>query len=257
MLAEVEFIMLLEVENVSLRLDRKPVLQDLNLAVAEGSIHSILGVNGVGKSTMASLLMGLGGLRPDSGKIRFRGEDITDAPITARAQLGLTLAWQAPASFEGLTVEDYLTLSGRRTEKPQEPADLLGMVGLAPDQYQKRFVDDHLSGGERRRIELAAVVAMQPRLAILDEPDSGIDFLSLDEITNVIRTLSMRGTAVLLITHREEMALMASEASLMCAGTVIVSGEPYAVTDYYRNHCDECKHPNVPVLNGVRNELQR
>jgi len=102
---------------------------------------------------------------------------------------------------------------------------------------------------------LAAVVAMRPRLAILDEPDSGIDFLSLDEITGVIRYLSTQGSAVLLITHREEMALMASQASLMCAGTVIATGEPYSVTNYYRAHCDDCKHPNLPDLLRIANEL--
>ncbi len=256
--------MLLDVQNVTLALGDNPVLTGLSLKVAEGTIHSVLGVNGVGKSTLASLLMGLQGLRPDSGKIFFAGVDITDATVTERARLGLTLAWQAPASFEGLTVRSYLEISGRHAKRPEAPSlddsaptgRLLEMVGMEPSAYLDRFVDEHLSGGERRRIELAAVVAMRPRLAILDEPDSGIDFLSLDEITGVIRSLSLQGTAVLLITHREEMALMANEASLMCAGSVLYAGEPHAVTAYYRGHCDECKHPNLPDIDGELNALK-
>ena len=250
--------MLLEVENISVTLDKNPVLRNLNLQVAEGSIHSILGVNGVGKSTLAALLMGLGGLRTESGRILFAGHDISDASITERARLGLSLAWQSPASFDGLTVQDYLSLSGRRAggEEGVDDPRLLEMVGLAPRSYLDRFVDDTLSGGERRRVELAAVVAMRPRIAILDEPDSGIDFLSLDEITTVIRHLSLTGSAVLLITHREELALMATEASLMCGGMVIASGEPHAVTTYFRAHCDECKHPNVPDMDKTLNELR-
>jgi len=248
--------MLLEVQNVSLILDDQPVLRDLSLRVAQGNIHSILGVNGVGKSTLAALLMGIQGYTPSSGRILLDGEDITAASITERARRGLTLAWQAPASFEGLTVRDYLMLSGRHAQGNGDIGQILLQVGLTPAKYLDRCVDEHLSGGERRRIELAAVVAMRPRLAILDEPDSGIDFLSLEEITDVIRHLSMQGAAVLLITHREEMALMANEASLMCAGMIIASGDPYDVTNYFRSHCDECKHPNVPDLNGVIDERQ-
>jgi len=252
--------MLLEVQDINLTLDEQPILYKLNLKVAEGHIHSILGVNGVGKSTMAYLLMGLQGLRPDKGRILFDGEDITQASITERARRGMTLAWQAPASFEGLTVRHYLDLSGSRARqngKDEKIAQSLSMVGLAPEQYLDRFVDERLSGGERRRIELASVVNMQPRLAILDEPDSGIDFLSLEEITNVIRYMSLQGSAVLLITHREEMALMANQASLMCAGQVIASGDPHTVAQYFRDHCDDCKHPNIPDLNGEINELQQ
>jgi len=249
--------MLLEVQDVSLTLDDQLILNELNLQVKEQNIHSILGVNGVGKSIMAALLMGLQGMRPDKGHIFFDGEDISQTSITERAQRGLTLAWQTPISFQGLTVRHYLRLSGRQANTNGDIEEGLQMVGLKPSQYLDRYVDDHLSGGERRRIELAAVVIMRPRLAILDEPDSGIDFLSLDEIVDVIQRLNREGTTVLLITHREEMANMAHQASLMCAGMVIATGDPEDVTAYFREHCDECKTPNLPDLKEVANELQR
>jgi Fe-S cluster assembly ATP-binding protein len=201
--------------------------------------------------------MGLNGLRPDAGQILLDGADITHSPVTERARRGLTLAWQSPVAFDGLTVRDYLSLSHRnaRTDDHNVEEDLR-RVGLSPDRYMDRLLDEHLSGGERRRIELAAVVAMRPRLAILDEPDSGIDFLSLDEIAGVIRYLSTQGAAVLLITHREEMALMASQSSLMCAGTILATGEPHAVTAYFRQHCDDCKRPNLPDLARIAHELR-
>ena len=252
--------MLLDVQDVNLTLDEQPILYKLNLKVAEGHIHSILGVNGVGKSTLAYLLMGLQGLRPNTGRILFDGEDITQASITERARRGMTLAWQAPASFEGLTVRHYLKLSGNQAGsngKEERIPQSLRMVGLTPEQYLDRFVDERLSGGERRRIELASVVNMQPRLAILDEPDSGIDFFFLLAITNVIRHMRLQGSAGLLTIHREEMALMANQSSLMCAGQVIASGDPHAVAQYFREHCDDCKHPNIPDLNGEINELQQ
>jgi Fe-S cluster assembly ATP-binding protein len=249
--------MLLEVQDVSLTLDNQLILDDLNLHVNERDIHSILGVNGVGKSMMAALLMGLHGIRPDKGHIFFAGEDISQTSITERAQRGLTLAWQTPVSFQGLTVRHYLKLSGRQANTDGDIEEGLQMVGLSPSRYLDRYVDDHLSGGERRRIELAAVVIMRPRLAILDEPDSGIDFLSLDEIVDVIQRLNQEGTTVLLITHREEMANMAHRASLMCAGMVIATGEPRDVTAFFREHCDECKNPNLPDLKVVANELRR
>ena len=248
--------MLLEVENVTLHVGELPILEGFSLGLEEGEIHSLLGVNGVGKSTLGNLIMGMQGLQPDAGRILLNGDDISSLSITQRAQRGVTLALQAPASFEGLTVERYLELSGRSVGSNGRVGDYLELVGLAPDYYLDRYVDERLSGGERRRIELASVAAMHPRLAILDEPDSGIDFLSLGEITGLIERMNRQGSAILLITHREEMALMAHRSSLMCAGQVIAAGAPSEVAAYFREHCDTCRSPNRPHKNGVPDELQ-
>ena len=119
-------------------------------------------------------------------------------------------------------------------------------VGLEPSAYLDRAVDATLSGGERKRVELAAVLAMQPRLAILDEPDSGIDALSLDFIKGVIRTLVREGASILLITHHEEVAAMADRASVLCAGMVLKTGQPEEAARLFRNHCQPCGHVNQP-----------
>jgi Fe-S cluster assembly ATP-binding protein len=109
------------------------------------------------------------------------------------------------------------------------------MVGLHPELYLHRMVDKSLSGGERKRIELASILALHPKLAILDEPDSGIDMLSTQDIINVINVFKKNGSSVLLITHREEISLIADTASQMCRGKIVCSGNPEKVAQYYKS----------------------
>lgn len=230
---------ILRIENLTLSLNGRDILKNLSLSVKEGIIKSVLGSNAAGKSTLASVIMGLGGYTPQRGKIIFMGVDITDYPIWERARMGLTLAWQEPARFEGLTVRDYI-LSGMKEKDESVVEESLRLVMLEPKDYLRRPVDRTLSGGERKRIELASVFAMKPRLAILDEPDSGIDILALDNIVEMIREMKKRGTTVLLITHREEVAGIADETSLMCSGFIIKEGKPDEVCEYFKNRCVPC-----------------
>lgn len=216
------------------------MLDGLGLSLPAGRVHALVGTNGTGKSTLACLVMGCEGYRPASGEIVFDGRVINGLGIHERARLGITMAWQEPVRFEGIGVGDYLAL-GRG-----EPASCLEMVGLEPGLYLERMVDASLSGGERKRIELASVLSLEPRLAILDEPDSGIDMLSLDDIISVIGAFKGMGTAVLLITHRQEVVLVADRASQVCGGRIVCEGNPERVAEYYRSRkclvCDgrEC-----------------
>jgi Fe-S cluster assembly ATP-binding protein len=196
-----------------------------------GEIHALLGTNGTGKSTLAYLIMGCEAYRPSSGEIRFEGRIINDLKIHGRAAIGITMAWQEPVRFEGISVRDYLTLINKGTD----PSQYLDMVGLSPELYLERMVDKCLSGGERKRIELASILALQPKLAILDEPDSGIDMLSTQDIINVITLFKQHGSSVLLITHREEIALIADRASQICRGGIVYSGSPREVAEYYKS----------------------
>lgn len=228
---------ILDVQHLTLAIDGREILSAINLTVNAGEVHALLGGNGAGKSSLAYAIMGCSGYRPSSGSILFDGRPITDEPIHRRAQAGITLAWQEPARFEGLTVRDYLRL-GRPERDPEKS---LKRVGLAPEDYLDRPVDKTLSGGERKRIELAAVLAMKPRLAILDEPTAGIDLASLDTIAEVIESLTRHGSAVLLITHREDLALRADCATQLCDGQVICEGPASVVTqNYKRHHCHQC-----------------
>jgi Fe-S cluster assembly ATP-binding protein len=227
---------LLEVEDVWLQRPGAEVLRGVNLTVRRGEIHALLGLNGSGKTSLALTLMGAGGYRPERGRIVFDGQDITGLPVTERARLGLTLAWQEPARFEGLPAADYLAL-GMKEPSRESIEEALTAVALSPAAYLSRTVNSALSGGERKRIELAAVYAMHPRLAILDEPDSGVDVLCIGDIMALIHRMASEGTSVLLITHRDEMAEVADTASLMCGGAVVDTGTPVEVREYFAQRC--------------------
>ncbi len=239
-------ISVLDLVGVTLSIGGKPILHDLNLHVLPGEIHAILGMNGTGKSTLASLIMGLSGFSPTSGNVVFQGEDITSLSISGRAKRGITLAWQEPARFEGLTVKEYLELGKLRSPGGPQPAECLVRVGLPPGRYLQRTVDATLSGGERKRVELASILSMNPRLSILDEPDSGIDALSLNRILEAVRILAKNGASVLLITHQNEIAASADRASSLCDGTILRTGEPLAIGRFFQNHCRECPHGSTP-----------
>jgi len=237
---------MLEVKNLRLTLNGHSILQGINLEVQKGEIHAILGVNGAGKSSLAYCLMGSGGYRPQEGRIRFLEKDITNLSITERAKMGLTLAWQESARFEGLSGKEYLSLGMKNREDSKRITHALESVALNPKEFLGRAVDKTLSGGERKRIELASVIAMRPRLAILDEPDSGIDMLSLDDILNVIKRMRKEGSTILLITHREEMASISDRASLMCDGLIVKTGKPKEEMNYFKLHCKPCPTHKFP-----------
>ena len=228
---------LLELDDISYRTAEKVILAGLALTVAAGEVHALLGTNGTGKSSLAYLIMGCEGYAPSGGSIVFAGQTINPLKLYERARLGISLAWQEPVRFEGLSVRDYLLLR----EKDGDAAAALRLVGLEAELYLRRLVDKSLSGGERKRIELASLLTLKPRCAILDEPDSGIDMLSTADILNVINAFKERGTAVLLITHREEIALQADRASQLCGGKVVCSGPPAQVAAFYKERrCQLC-----------------
>ena len=222
---------LIEMKGLTFNAGEKKILDDFSMTIEDSEVHALLGTNGTGKSTLAYLIMGCEGYNPTSGKILFEGKVINGLKIHERAKLGITMAWQEPVRFEGISVRDYLTLNN----KDLDPAHYIGMVGLHPELYLHRMVDKSLSGGERKRIELASTLALHPKLAILDEPDSGIDMLSTQDIVNVINAFKEHGSSVLLITHREEIVLIADRASQICNGRVVCSGNPEKVAEYYKS----------------------
>lgn len=229
---------LLDLHDLRLRLGDHELLRGVNLAVNEGEVHVLLGANGAGKSSLAYAVMGCEGYASSGGDIRFDGERLNDLPLHERARRGIALAWQEPARFEGLRVVDFLRLG---LAQGQEPADCLAAVGLDPQEYLSRPLDRTLSGGERKRVELAGILALKPRLAILDEPTAGIDLLSMEGILAVIAALRSNGSAVLLITHHEVAAEGADRASQLCAGRIVRAGAPEDVIKHYKARlCARC-----------------
>ena len=235
---------ILRLDKTSLNLEGKQILKGINLSVEGGTIHSILGSNAAGKTSLAYLIMGCGEYIAQSGKICFMEMDITNLSVSERARLGITLAWQEPARFEGLTVRDYISV-GMPVKNDLLIRDALGQVLLDSDSYLDRGVDKTLSGGERKRIELAAIFAMQPKLVIMDEPDSGIDILALDHIVDMIKKLKAQGSTVVLITHRQEVAEIADRTSLICSGCLVKEGKPNEVSAYFKEKCIPCPTKNI------------
>ena len=235
---------LLEINNLSFQIGGKTIFDGLNLALEPREIHALIGTNGSGKSSLAYLILGCEEYAPTSGEILFEGNSISALKLHERARLGITLSWQEPARLEGLSVMDYLRLGNRYADS----ADFLRKVGLAPEQYLQRNIDKTLSGGQRKRIELASVLALRPKLALLDEPDSGIDLLSIGEIAEVIHSFKDVGASLLLITHREEMVRIADRASQLCGGKIVLTATPAEVAEHYKSRrctvCDgkECHH---------------
>ncbi|MHA1283409.1 MAG: ATP-binding cassette domain-containing protein [Promethearchaeota archaeon] len=220
--------MLLELQNVTIpTIDNdKIIVNNASFGVKENSIHAIIGPNGSGKSTLAYAIMGLENYRLTQGKIIFDGKDITNMSITDRAKLGITLAWQEPARIDGLSVEKYISLGIKdKSNLRKKVIEALEIVNLEPDSYLHRTIDESLSGGERKRVELAAAVAMRPRLIILDEPDAGLDMIVIEDFINIFNKIKDLKMTILLITHREDIGLVADTGTLLWRGEVILTAE--------------------------------
>lgn len=236
---------ILEVRKLCLKMSGNRILNGLNIDFWEGHIHAVVGPNGAGKSTLASSIMGLEGYRDFTGDILFNGQSIKELSVDERARLGITLAWQEPARYEGLTVEDFVK-AGARNKSGYNIRNALRKMTLDPDQYLERAVDKSLSGGERKKIELASIFVMEPRIVLLDEPDSGIDIESLERIFDMIRALKEVGTTVVMITHSLAVLKQADHAFLMCSGKIVDKGEVSKIAKYFEDKCIPCDHKNEP-----------
>lgn len=228
---------LLQIDKIALRFGGRQILDELDLTLEQGEIHALLGANGAGKSSLAYAIMGCEGYRPDTGEVLFEGKPILALPMHERARLGVALAWQEPAKFEGLSIADFLALGNR----DGAPASCLTAAGLDAAQYLHRPLDRTLSGGERKRVELAGVLALRPKFAILDEPTAGIDMLSIETVENAIRALRRQGATVLVITHDEQVVCCTDRASQLCGGRIVFQGKPEdVVSNYKTRRCTSC-----------------
>lgn len=230
---------ILEIKNLTLRLGGKNILHDLNLDIWEGHVHAVVGINGAGKSTLASTIIGLSGYQDFDGDILFKGDSLKGKSTSERAGMGITLAWQEPARFEGLKVRDFV-LAPVKDKNPETAKQALEAVGLRPDMYLDRAVDKTLSGGERKKVELASILVMKPALALLDEPDSGIDIESIERIFAVVKRLKEGGTTVVFITHSQAVLKQAEHAFLLCHGHLVDKGGVEKINKYFESECMPC-----------------
>lgn len=219
---------MLELRNVNFSADGKHILKDISYNLEPGKFVAITGPNGSGKSTLAKIIMGI--QKPDSGKILFNGEDITDLPINERANLGISFGFQQPVRFKGITVHDLLNLSSKTKLSKEAACDVLATVGLCANDYLNREVNASLSGGELKRIEIASVIMRGSKLTIFDEPEAGIDLWSFNSLIKVFH--EMQGNlsgSIMVISHQERILKIADEIILLSDGMiekVVPRGEP-------------------------------
>jgi Fe-S cluster assembly ATP-binding protein len=237
---------ILELRDVRLDLGGKPILNGLSVEFWEGHIHALIGPNGAGKSTLAGTIMGLPDYDKAQGDILLDGESLAGVPVDERARRGITLAWQEPARFEGLRVDRFIA-AGAKEKTRAKVDEVLEKVGLDPGRYAGRAVDRTLSGGERKRIELASILAMEPRIVLMDEPDSGIDVEALERIFGALAEFKQRGATVIMITHSMAVLRQAEHAFLMCNGRILDKGPVAKISGYFENSCLSCDHLNVPL----------
>lgn len=230
----------LKLDNIVLKKEDTTIIDGISLDIWEGHTHALIGPNGAGKSTLSYIMMGLAGYRDFEGSIYYDDTKINDWSVTKRAQNGITLAWQEPARFEGVTVKQYLELSLTSRDVPLTVSQALQEVGLAPELYLNRKLDKALSGGERKRIELASIFLMKPRIVILDEPDSGIDIEAIENIFTLLEKLKSQGTTIILVTHSIEVLEKTDHAFLICDGKVRDKGVTQKIKEYFEKRCIGC-----------------
>ncbi|HEY6443099.1 MAG TPA: LPS export ABC transporter ATP-binding protein [Candidatus Acidoferrales bacterium] len=206
---------------------RRTVVNDVSLEIQQGEVVGLLGPNGAGKTTTFYILVGLA--RPDYGRVLLDGEDITDLPMYLRARSGISYLPQEPSVFRKLTVEENLlavleTLSVTPEQRRDRVEELLAQMGLEGVRSSQAHV---LSGGERRRLEIARSLVLSPSFVLLDEPFAGIDPLTVVDIQKIIADLSEAGIGVLITDHnvRDTLAVT-NRAYIISEGKILAAGTP-------------------------------
>ena len=221
---------MLELKNISFEVEGKKILKDISLTIEDGSFFAITGPNGGGKSTLAKIIMGIE--KPTEGKILLDGEDITDCSVTERAKRGIGFAFQQPVRFKGITVKDLISLAAGRRITKEEACDYLAQVGLCTKEYIDREVNASLSGGEIKRIEIASLIARNPKIAVFDEPEAGIDIWSFHNLIQVFEKMHARTTgALVIISHQERILNIADKIIVIADGSIKKIGKKDEVLD--------------------------
>ncbi len=210
---------MLELIDICFTRDHKKILDHVSLQLEKEKFYAITGPNGSGKSTLAKIIMGIE--RPDSGRILLDGVDITEKTIDERARLGFGFAFQQPVCFKGITVYDLLKIATGKEIDKKEACSILSKVGLCALDYIDREVNNSLSGGELKRTEIATVLAREPKLAIFDEPEAGIDLWSFRSLNRVFQQLGRSNSGItLVISHQERILNIADTIILMEEGHI-------------------------------------
>ena len=217
----------LNIEDIVKDYNSKNVINNISMSINPGEIIGLLGPNGAGKTTLFYIIMGL--IRPNSGQIKLDGHNITKLAMYSRARLGISYLPQEPSIFRGMNVRDNINCVLEITEKNKKLRKiklekLIEIFGLEKIQKSSARV---LSGGERRRVEIARSIATQPKYILMDEPFSGVDPIAIEEIKKIIKSLSDNNIGIIITDHnvRDTLSLV-DRAYLIYEGRILISGSP-------------------------------
>lgn len=240
---------LLEIKELCVAVDGQELLHHVNLAIPDREVHTLLGPNGSGKTSLMMTIMGFSAYRITQGQILFDEQDITELDLTGRARLGITVAQQRPPTMAGVKLRHVLEYATAAVPERVREIDLL-VSQARMEPFLERDINRGLSGGEIKRSELLQLLAGQPRLAMMDEPDSGVDLESLAIVGEMINSLfsqdslcPVKRRAGLIITHTGHILdyVQADKAHIMLNGTIACSGNPHLILDIIREHgYEEC-----------------
>ncbi len=219
---------MLEIKNLHASVDETPILSGLNLSVKPGEIHAIMGPNGAGKSTLAKILAGHPAYEVTSGEIYFEGQEVLELEPEERAQLGLFMSFQYPPEISGVSNRQFLEhalkhLPAEEFEKRLQAK--LELVKMDPS-FLKRSVNEGFSGGEKKRNEILQMALLEPKLAILDETDSGLDIDAMRVIAEGVNRLMSKERALILITHYQRLLdyIQPHYVHVLAGGKIVQSG---------------------------------
>ena len=231
---------MLELKDICYKIDNKDILKDINIVIKSHEFVLITGPNGSGKSTLVKIIMGL--IKPTSGKVLLDGVDITDKSVYERARLGITFTFQTPVIFKGLTVRDLLCISRDYYYDDYIGRELLRKVGLCAQEYLNREVNNSLSGGELKRIELASALGKQGKYMLFDEPEAGIDLWSFEDLTNIFKDIKRsRKSGLIVISHQERLFSVADKIVILENGLIKEMGSKNKINKYLKNSkCERC-----------------
>lgn len=228
---------MLEIKNIHAQIDEKSILKGINLDIKAGEVHAIMGPNGSGKSTLASVIAGREEYEIEKGSILFNGEDISELSVEERAHQGVFLSFQYPVEIPGVTVTNFIKTALNETRKAKGLEDMPASEMLKrirekselleiDRKFLSRSLNEGFSGGEKKRNEIFQMAMLEPKLAILDETDSGLDIDALRIVANGVNKLKTKDNAVLVITHYQRLLdyIVPDYVHVLYDGKIVKSG---------------------------------
>ncbi len=224
---------MLKIENLRVEIDGQEIVKGLDLEVGEGEIHAIMGPNGSGKSTLANVLMGHPRYEVTGGSITFRGEDVFELEPDERAKLGMFLAFQYPSEVPGVSVANFLRTAVNSVR--EEELSAMDMYRLIQEKmkimqmdpkFAERYLNEGFSGGEKKRNEILQMLMLEPKLAIMDETDSGLDIDALQVVAKGVNELRAPEFSAVIITHYQRILryIEPDRVHVMLDGRIVTSG---------------------------------